>query len=98
MKEKYSRRGAFQREIEKWCDLVTFDHLYSGSERATGLSGECEGFVIRDLYTGIVHAYPVKDKHSDHVLASLWPFREAEIIQSEPILMVQGSLRQLRSC
>ena len=74
MKEKYSRRGAFKREIEKWCELVTFDHLYSGPERATGLSGEREGFVIRDLCTGIVHAYPVTDKHSDHALASLLAF------------------------
>ena len=59
---------------EHW---LHFDHLYSGSERAMGLSGECEGFVIRDLYTGIVHAYPVTDKHSDHALASLLAFREA---------------------
>ena len=31
MKEKYPRRGAFKRNLEKWCELVTFDHLYSGS-------------------------------------------------------------------
>ena len=54
MKEKYSRRGAFKRNVEKWCEQVTFDHLYSGSERAVGVDGETAGFVVRDIYTGIV--------------------------------------------
>ena len=74
MKGKYSRRGAFKREIEKWCELVTFDHLYSGSKRAIGIAGEQKGFVIRDLYTGIIHADPVTDKHAGHVIASLLSF------------------------
>ena len=38
IKEKYSRRGAFKREIEKWCELVTFDHLYSGSKNPLALT------------------------------------------------------------
>ena len=64
MKEKYSRRGAFNRALARWGDLVTFDHLYSGSYRATGLGGEREGFVIKDVYTGLLHVYPVEDKSS----------------------------------
>ena len=74
MKEKYSRLGAFKRTLEKCCELVTFDHLYSGSKRAVGIAGETEGFVVRDIYTGIVHAYPVMDKSAGHVVLCLQSF------------------------
>jgi hypothetical protein len=59
MKEKYSRRGAFKHVLEKWGEIITFDYLYSGSNRAVGLNGEKECLVIKDLYTGIVVACPL---------------------------------------
>ena len=71
MKEKYSRRGAFKRNVEKWCEQITFDHLLSSSERAIGVDGETAGFVVRDIYTGIVHAYPVMDQTTANVVLSL---------------------------
>ena len=74
MKEKYSRRGAFSRALARWGDLVTFDHLYSGSYRATGLGGEREGFVIKDVYTGLLHVYLVEDKSSFHLTTCIKAF------------------------
>ena len=57
MKEKYSRGGAFHREMKKWGDLLTLDHLYSGTLRARGIHKEPEGFVIKDVYSGLIHDF-----------------------------------------
>ena len=78
MKEKYSRRGAFHREMKKWGDLLTFDHLYSGSLRARGIHKEPEGFVIKDVYSGLIHVFPVPGKDGSYVTESLQFFRKRE--------------------
>ena len=80
MKDKNSRHRAFQRKTEKWGDIITFDHLYSGGVRALGLEGEAEAFVICDLHTGIVHAYPVPDKEARHVVHKIQMFTGARKI------------------
>jgi hypothetical protein len=74
MKVKYSRRGAFKRELQSWGEIVTLDHVYSGSQRAIGINGEPESLVVRDIYTGMIHVYPVDDKHVSNVVRSLQHF------------------------
>ena len=76
MKEKYSRRGAFHREMKKWGDWLTFDHLYSGSLRARGIHKEPEGFVIKDVYSGLIHVFPVLGKDASYVTESLQFYRK----------------------
>jgi hypothetical protein len=97
MKEKSGRRGAFQRKTEKSGDIIMFDHLYSGSARAIGLEGETEAFVVCDLHTGIVHAYPVPDKEARHVVHSLQMFtgtRKISLVYSDnaPELLKSSAL------
>jgi hypothetical protein len=36
MKQYYSKRGAFARELEKWGSIVTCDHIASASMRMIG--------------------------------------------------------------
>ena len=40
MKDKYSHRRTFARELESWGEVVTCDHVYSASASALGLDGE----------------------------------------------------------
>jgi hypothetical protein len=56
MRERYSRRGVFKHNLEKWGEIITFDDLYSGSQRTVGLYAERDCLVIKDMFTGIVHA------------------------------------------
>ena len=56
MRERYSKRGAFKHNLEKWGGIITFDYLYSGSQRTVGVSAEKEWLVVTDMYTGITHA------------------------------------------
>ena len=62
-------KRSLQRELSKWGELVTFDHIYSGSYRAVGMKKETEGLLIKDMYTSILHVYPVPDKKWDRVIA-----------------------------
>ena len=55
-------RGAFNRETDEWVQVITCDHMYSDSARCQGLLGESNAFVIRDMYSGLIHAYPVLSK------------------------------------
>ena len=76
---------------------MTFDHLYSGSERAIGIGGEHECFVVRDIYTGIIHAYPVADKYASHVIASWLSFAGGKTKFNKRIQMVFLSLKPRRN-
>jgi hypothetical protein len=62
MREKYSRRGAFKHTLEKWGEIITLDYLYSGSCRTVGLGAERECFVIKDMFTGILHGFPTESR------------------------------------
>ena len=81
MKERYSRRGAFRRQLTKWGELVTFDHIYSKSLHAIGIRNEHAGFVIKDLFTGIVQVYPVLSKAAEQVVAATKLFAGKRKIQ-----------------
>jgi hypothetical protein len=86
MKEKYSRRGAFRRQLTKWGELITFDHMYSGSHKAIGMKGEKEALVIKDVFTGMLHVYPVMSRWSGWVISSLQEFtgtRKVHMIYSD---------------
>jgi hypothetical protein len=81
MREKYSRRGAFKHTLEKWGEIITFDYLYSGSHRTVGISSEKECLVIKDLFTGIVHGFPMSDRASVRVLECIKFFTGRRKIQ-----------------
>ena len=46
MKQKYAHRGAFQRDLSSWGDIVTCDHLVSPSLKMQGLGGEKYGLSV----------------------------------------------------
>ena len=60
-------------------DLITFDHLYSGASRSQGLEKESEAFVICDIYTGLIHAYPETSNTRGEMFAALrWDEKNSE--------------------
>ena len=71
MRERYSRRGAFKHNLEKWGEIITFDYLYSGAHRTIGMNAEKECLVIKDMYTGIVHGYPMETRQAIKVIESV---------------------------
>ena len=71
MRERYSRRGAFKHTLEKWGEIITFDYLYSGSQRTVGLQAEKECLVIEDMFTGILHAFPMDSRSTGRVVESV---------------------------
>jgi hypothetical protein len=74
MKDNNSHRKTFKRELETWGEVVACDHVYSAESCALGLDNETEAFVIKDLWSGLIHAYPFPSKASIFVMASLLAF------------------------
>ena len=64
MRHFRSRTGAFKREVKTFGDLVTLDFVAASGDH------EVEGryaFIIRDIYTGSIMAYPTARRDTDSV-------------------------------
>ena len=68
---RYRRTGAFKREVKTFGDLVTFDFVTASGDH------EVEGryaLIIRDIYTGIIMAYPTARRDTDSVVRAIKHF------------------------
>ena len=74
MKQVYSRRGAFQRPLERFGHIITFDHMFSAQARMIGLDGELHAFNMKDLFTGFIAAFPVRTRDSENCIAAIRQF------------------------
>ena len=71
MRHFRSRTGAFKREVKTFGDLVTFDFVAASGDH------EVEGryaLIIRDIYTGIIMAYPTARRDTDSVVRAIKHF------------------------
>ena len=71
MRHFRSRTGAFKREVKTFGDLVTFDFVTASGDH------EVEGryaLIIRDMYTGIIMAYPTARRDTDSVVRAIKHF------------------------
>ncbi len=82
MKEQYSRRRTFKRELTEWGETITCDHVYSASERALGLDGETEAFISKDLWSGLLHCFPVVSKATPLVVHCIQQFVGSRKVQT----------------
>ena len=74
MKHFRTRRGAFQRKLKSWGDLITFDFLDMRKAADAGLGiddGAREVLVIRDVATKIIAAIPTESRHAEQVVSAL---------------------------
>ncbi len=95
MKEK---RSLFKRELSDWGEIITCDHVYSGSLQSLGLDGETETFVIKDLFSGLMHAFPVPSKSASHVVQCIQQFvgsRKIQLLYSDNAREFLGSCKEL---
>ncbi len=98
MKEKYSHRRTFKRELTEWGETITCDHIYSASATALGLDGETESFVIKDLWSGLLHSFPVATKAATYVVHCIQQFvgdRKVQTLYSDNAKEFMGSCREL---
>eukprot|EP00435_Cladocopium_sp_Y103_P045227 s435_g12.t3 len=74
MKHRKTFRGAFQRKLTKFGDLVTFDYIDNRRIVEQDYGDEKTIFVIRDRYTGMLQAYPSARKDTDAVIRAVKQF------------------------
>ena len=58
MKHRKTFRGAFQRKLTKFGDLITFDYVDNRRIAEQDYGDDKTIFVIRDRYTGMLQSYP----------------------------------------
>ena len=74
MKHFRTRRGAFKRVLKKWGDLITFDFADLEWTNYMGIPDERELLVIRDRFTGVIQAFPLRGKSTDDIIPCLKRF------------------------
>ena len=74
MKHRKTFRGAFQRKLTKFGDLVTFDYVDNRRLAEQDYGDDKTIFVIRDRYTGMIQSYPSARKDTDAVIRAVKQF------------------------
>ena len=74
MKHRKTFRGAFQRKLTKFVDLVTFDYVDNRRSAEQDFGDDKTIFVIRDRYTGMLQSYPSARKDTDAVIRAVKQF------------------------
>ena len=58
-----------------WGDLITVDHLVQrDTDIAVGITGDKDALTIRDLFTGWLTCYPMKERSMDNTEDALRDF------------------------
>ena len=73
MKRRKTFRGAFQRKLKKFGDLITFDYV-DNRRIAEQDYGDDKTIFIRDRYTGMLQSYPSARKDTDAVIRAVKQF------------------------
>jgi len=74
MKHRKTFRGAFQRKLTKFGDLITFDYVDNRRIAEQDYGDDKTIFVIRDRYTGMLQSYPSARKDTDSVIRAVKQF------------------------
>ena len=74
MKHRKTFRGAFQRKLTKFGDLIAFDYVDNRRIAEQDYGDDKIIFVIRDRYTGMLQSYPSARKDTDAVIRAVKQF------------------------
>ncbi|CAJ1370505.1 unnamed protein product [Effrenium voratum] len=74
MRHHRTYRNAFKRPLKEWGDLITFDWITPERVDSLGVEGDKEVFTIRDVYSGMMMAYPCTDRGTEEVIRCLKDF------------------------
>ena len=99
MKHFRTHRGAFKRELKKWGDLITFDFADLEWTNYMGIPDDRELLVIRDRFTGVIQAFPLKGKTTEEIVSSIKRFtgnRKVALAFSDQAPQFVKACRELR--
>ena len=76
MRRFKTQKGTFKRKLEKFGDLSTFDFVDMGVARSHGfeIGAKRELFVVKDIATGMLGAFPTEDRMLESVVGALKEF------------------------
>ena len=72
--EKTKYRGAFKRDLKKWGDIVTADHLDSKSDLNVSHEGHRFALVVKDVWSKLFAIYPVINKSGELTRSAMQHF------------------------
>ena len=99
MKHFKTHRGAFKRKLKAFGDLVTFDFVDTRNILDQGISTDREIFVIRDRYTGVIWAYPSKERFAKDVVNAINHFKglkKIKIAYADKAPEFETAMKQLK--
>eukprot|EP00435_Cladocopium_sp_Y103_P068234 s172_g31.t1 len=97
MKHRKTFRGAFQRKLTKFGDLITFDYVDNRRIAEQDYGDDKTTFVIRDRYT--IQAYPSARKDADAVIRAVKQFmgrRKIREAYSDDALQFETAMKALK--
>ena len=69
MRHLYTKKGAFQRELKEWGDVVTLDFVFLEDQMDDDFVMKM--LTVKDIYTNFIGAYPVDTRSEVNVRHSL---------------------------
>ena len=102
MKHFRTRRGACQRELKSWGDLITYDFLDMRKAADAGLGiddGAREVLVIRDIATKMIAAIQTESRHTEQVVSALKRLigrRKVKMAYSDAAPEFEAAMSELR--
>ena len=69
MRHLYTKKGAFQRELKEWGDVVTLDFVFPEDQMDDDFVMKM--LTVKDIYTNFIGAYPVDTRSEVNVRNSL---------------------------
>eukprot|EP00974_Lingulodinium_polyedra_P116146 11158051-Lingulodinium_polyedra.AAC.1 len=62
------RRGNFQSDAKAWCEHLSADFITSKEDHMLGVGGYKHVFLIKDLWSGMCHAFPTKRRTTEDTI------------------------------
>ena len=61
-------KGSFHNPAERWGSHLTADFIVARSDFMMGMDGSRDLFVVKDLWSGLKHAFPIPTNDADNVI------------------------------
>eukprot|EP00974_Lingulodinium_polyedra_P126593 11198879-Lingulodinium_polyedra.AAC.1 len=84
------RHGSFQNEAKAWCEHFTADYITSKSDHMLGVDGYKHIFMIRDMWSGMCHAFPTKIRYTEETVEAFNTFVGANPNQEYHVIHQHG--------
>ena len=66
--------GSYGRKLDKWGQCITCDHIVSKKDKMLSITEDRDALTIKDIWSGLKHCYPAKDKTHQETLRHMKHF------------------------